>query len=310
MKKGQRNSAVLNFKNQLIKLGFASWDNPTTYFRPSTERAVKNFQSYFGLIDDGLMDYNSRSILKAAANTPYQKGKSGKDIQKVKNDLVFLGYASWSNPTSYFGPDTVRVVKGFQEQNNLIVNGLIDDVTLNKITALKNAPLQYGLKRPDVLEFKQKLVKLGFASWDNPTTYFGPSTQSAVEKFQRYYNLDIDGVMGPDSLNTLESAVNSLYQRGNRSQSIQEIKYKLQSIGFGKHWKNPTTYFGPDTEKVVRDFQKNYGLIETGIIEQKTMSKIEELLGPEETNTQYNITFNNALNIQNDRLQQTDIYRY
>src|SRR5690625_8030519 len=84
------------------------------------------------------MDYNSRSILKAAANTPYQKGKSGKDIQKVKNDLVFLGCASWSNPTSYFGPDTVRVVKGFQEQNNLIVNGLIDDVTLNKITALKN----------------------------------------------------------------------------------------------------------------------------------------------------------------------------
>src|SRR5699024_5108163 len=166
------------------------------------------------------------------------------------------------------------------------------DVTLNKITALKNAPLKYGLRRPDVLEFKQKLIKLSFASWENPTTYFGPSTRNAVESFQEYYNLAVDGIMGPSSLQTLNTAINSSYQRGKKSQAIKEIKYKLKSIGFGEHWENPTTNFGPDTERVVKEFQKKHGLIVNGIIEQRTMAKIEELLGPEETNTQYNITFN------------------
>src|SRR5690625_3233848 len=91
-----------------------------------------------------------------------------------------------------------------------------------------------GDKGENVKSMKQDLVRTGFASWSNPTNYFGTSTRSAVKEFQSYYSLSVDGMMGPESLRKLNDVINSPYQKGKRSQDIQEVKFNLVSIGFAR----------------------------------------------------------------------------
>src|SRR5699024_7673907 len=97
----------------------------------------------------------------------------------------------------------------------------------------------------------------------------------------------------------------SPYQKGKRSQEIKRLKQDLMRVGFGTHWDNPTTLYGPDTEKVVREFQQEQGLIVNGIIDEVTLAKIDELL-KKLSYTKYDLTLEEALNIQMKVKPQTD----
>src|SRR5699024_5417978 len=185
-----------------------------------------------------------------------------------------IGFASWSNPTTYYGNDTVKVVKSFQKNNGLVASGIIKDVTLRKIESLKKSkPMKLGQNNAAILNFKNQLVKLGIASWGNPTTYFGTDTKRAVKEFQSYYGLTVDGVMDYRSQSTLKDAVNTTYQKGNSSQDIKRIKNDLVFLDYAS-WRNPTTYFGSGTVGVVRDFQKRNNLVVNGLIDNITLNKI------------------------------------
>src|SRR5690625_2286895 len=169
-----------------------------------------------------------------------------------------------------------------------------------------------GERNSEVLKMKKDLVKIGFGShWKNPTTYYGPDTEKVVRDFQKYYGLAVDGVMGDKSLLKLEETLSSPYQRGNRSEAIKSIKQDLVKLGFGSHWTNPTTYYGADTEKVVREFQKKFVLPVSGIVDEITLAKIEELYAKRKNVTykNYDVTLQEALDVQMDQLQQTDKYR-
>src|SRR5699024_798148 len=135
-----------------------------------------------------------------------------------------------------------------------------------------------GMRSAEVKKMKQNLMKIGFGThWKNPTTLFGADTEKVVKEFQRYYGLSVDGSMGPASLGKLNEVLNSPYQKGKKSSAVKTVKNKLKSIGYGTHWKNPTTLYGSDTVKVVKDFQKKQGLVVNGIIDSKTLSKINQL---------------------------------
>src|SRR5699024_7820327 len=135
-----------------------------------------------------------------------------------------------------------------------------------------------GMRSADVKKMKQNLMKIGFGThWKNPTTLFGADTEKVVKEFQGYYGLAVDGSMGPASLAKLDEVLNSPYQKGKKSSAVKTIKNKLKSIGYGTHWKNPTTLYGSDTVKVVKEFQKKQGLVVNGIIDSKTLSKIDSL---------------------------------
>src|SRR5699024_3353619 len=67
-------------------------------------------------------------------NSPYQDGKSGSHIVKLKKDLTRLGFGKFpSNPSKNYGKVTEGVVKEFQKDYQLVVNGIMDDISLNKL---------------------------------------------------------------------------------------------------------------------------------------------------------------------------------
>src|SRR5699024_1849623 len=68
--------------------------------------------------------------------SPYQSGKSGSHVVNLKKDLTLLGFGNFpKNPSKAYGSVTEGVVRDFQKINNLIVNGIMDEVSLNKLNA-------------------------------------------------------------------------------------------------------------------------------------------------------------------------------
>lgn len=283
---GMRSADVKKMKQNLVKIGFGThWKNPTTLFGKDTVEVVKEFQRYYGLSADGSMGPASLNKLDEVLTSPYQKGKRSSAIKTVKNKLKSIGYGThWKNPTTLYGADTVKVVKDFQKKQNLVVNGIIDSKTLSKIDSLYNnkgsGAYTEGMRSADIKKMKQNLKKIGFGThWKNPTTLYGSDTVKVVKEFQRYYGLSSDGSFGPSSKNKLNEVLNSPYQKGKRSSAIKKVKNNLKFLGYANHWKNPTTLYGADTVKVVKDFQKKQNLVVNGIIDPVTLNKINSLVG-------------------------------
>src|SRR5699024_443194 len=213
------------------------------------------------------------------------KGKKSNAVKTVKNKLKSIGYGThWKNPTTLYGSDTVKVVKEVQKKQGLVVNGIIDSKTLSKIDSLyngsNNGALLEGMRSAEVKKMKQNLKKIGFGThWKNPTTLYGTDTVKVVKEFQRYYGLSVDGSMGPASLGKLNEVLTSPYQKGKKSAAIKKVKNNLKFLGYAPHWKNPTTLYGADTVKVVKDFQKKNNLVVNGIIDSVTYNKITSLVG-------------------------------
>ncbi|MBQ0010999.1 MAG: peptidoglycan-binding protein [Ruminococcus sp.] len=125
---------------------------------------------------------------------------------------------------------------------------------------------------------------------------FGPETEDAVRAFQRIFNLDVDGVVGPATwykvqfifnavkrLNELESEgitlddVSNQFPRtlepGSSGIGVTTVQYYLRVIATF----NPlipdvelTGYYGDETTEAVSAFQSVYGIPVTGIVDEET----------------------------------------
>ena len=100
-----------------------------------------------------------------------------------------------------------RAVRSFQQQQGLIVDGVVGPETFSAIDGarwalgdriLRHLPghLQHG---EDVRALQERLNTLGFAA-GRVDGFFGETTERAVRAFQRAYGLTGDGSVGPDTL--------------------------------------------------------------------------------------------------------------
>ncbi|SER29078.1 N-acetylmuramoyl-L-alanine amidase [Piscibacillus halophilus] len=128
---GKRSSDISNIKEKLNRVGF-SGILVTDYFGDFTEKRVKEFQSYYGLLNNGIVDELTLTKLNKVYNSPFQYGKRHANTSNIKRKLNNLGY-SGITVTDYFGSYTEAKLKEFQRDKGLIVNGIADDVTLNAI---------------------------------------------------------------------------------------------------------------------------------------------------------------------------------
>ncbi len=265
---GDRNPRISDLKRTLNNLGF-SGIKITDYFGSYTETKVKEFQSYYGLTVDGAIGPETRSKLEALEQAP-QLGKRHEETIEIKEQLNRIGYGGILIST-YFGSFTEKRVKEFQRANRLKVNGVADDVTITALNELSQS-LQEGDRNPAVVELKKKLNTLDF-SGILETTYFGSFTTKRLKEFQRYYNLTVDGIAGPETL----AKLNEVYQspkQGVRSSEIIQLKKYLNKLGFSGILE--TNYFGSFTKKRVKEFQRYYGLKVNGILEEKTVEELKD----------------------------------
>ena len=113
---------------------------------------------------------------------------------------------------------------------------------------------------PNVNRIQRRLAELDYWGGDETTEEFGPVTEMAVQLFQRTNELQVDGVVGQETWDFLMSdqALPYMILPGNKGTDVIDAQSRLKELGYlsGK----VTGFYGDETEKAVRAFQKNNGL--------------------------------------------------
>ena len=111
-----------------------------------------------------------------------------------------------------FDADLERAVLTFQQDRGLIADGIVGPATQAALTdashVLGTRDLAYIVSKPmagdDIAQLQVRLGELGFFTGVVNGT-FGPGTHSAVTDFQRDCGLAADGVVGAETLATLDN---------------------------------------------------------------------------------------------------------
>lgn len=122
---GERSDEVKAIQERLAQLGYMAAEDSTGYYGDKTLAAVKRFQERNGLIADGAIGPETKNLILSAnaqANA-WILGTSGDEVQRIQERLIELKYMNKS--TGYFGSDTEKAVKAFQERNGLTADGKV-----------------------------------------------------------------------------------------------------------------------------------------------------------------------------------------
>jgi N-acetylmuramoyl-L-alanine amidase len=136
---------------------------------------------------------------------------------------------------------------------------------------------------PEVGDIQERLCALG-ASIDDAERagVFGPTTESAVRSFQGERLLRIDGLVGDDTWGQL---VEAGYRLGDRTlylhspmyrgDDVSALQRKLNALGFDAGREDGL--FGRNTDRAIREFQRNVGEDPDGIVGLHTISTLERM---------------------------------
>lgn len=276
---GEEHPIVLQLQNRLMELGFMDYDEPTTYFGTQTERAVKIFQRQHSLTQDGIVGGSTYEAIMSPEAKYYaaQKGDEGDDIARIQSRLYDLGYlASEDQLTGSFGDATESAVLKLQEVNNLSQDGKVGQQTLNLLYSdeIKANFLALGEKSDVVLAAQERLKTLGYLISD-PDGAYGQETVDAVKQFQARNDQVVDGYLGPGTrvaLNSPDAKPMGL-RLGDENNSVSKVQELLSKYGY-LHSANITGYYGEVTEKAVKSFQTQNGLVTDGTVGAMTMAKL------------------------------------
>ena len=190
----------------------------TWYKIKSTYNGVKRLSE---LSSEGLALEDVSYILP----TVVQEGSTGEPVMIVQYYLNIIGYFNQSIPLvdmdGVFGAQTKNSVIAFQRFYGLTQDGIVGDDTWDKMSEiylglLAQLPVGYEGDKAEI--YPGYVLKEGFRNQNvadlqtylnvisdyNPavpevevTGYFGPNTLNSVKEFQKYYGLNVTGLVGP-----------------------------------------------------------------------------------------------------------------
>lgn len=155
--------------------------------------------------------------------------------------------------------------------------------------------LKKGMKDPEVYNL-QKVLSLDPTVYPEGqiSGYFGELTEKAVMRFQKKYGIRVTGEVGPQTRSKLNELYGPSYlepfsytfknvlKKGMSGIEVTNLQRALM-IDSTAHPKGLISgYFDDATEKALKEFQKKYGLPQTGIVDIETMRKLNEIYSKEE----------------------------
>lgn len=141
---------------------------------------------------------------------PGDRGLAVSDIQKRLRELGFVrpGFDLEARQ-AYYGEQTARVVRDFQEKRGLRADGSVDETTWHELV---EASFRLGdrflyLRIPpfrgdDVRKIQRYLNSLGFNA-GREDGIFGQDTETALRAFQHNMGIPIDGIAGSSTISCL-----------------------------------------------------------------------------------------------------------
>ncbi len=245
--KGKSHQDVISLKKDIAKLGFKVSNNPNKNFGPSTEKKVKEFQKYYKLMSNGIVDPITKNKITELLSTPMKKGDKRKDVINLKLNLAKLGFKVSNSPNENFGPTTEGKVKEFQRYYGVNETGIADKNTFSMINEILSSPFQNGKKHKDTIQLKKDLEKLNYGYFKYKNSSYGPQTKGVVEKFQKSQGLVVNGIVDPRT----REAINKLLKDKNKTEyteyqiSLDEavgIQYNARATPITDKYRNDPAY--------------------------------------------------------------------
>ncbi len=226
--------------------------------------------------------------------------------------------SSISNIDSFFGNQTSQAVLSFQRTYGLNADGVVGQTTWNKIYEVFSSiinvtnpndsipvypglAIRLGATGSDVLAIQEAL---NIVSTNHPSIpllvedgIFGALTQAAVIEFQNIFGLEVDGIVGINTWNTLFTQASIIMNGNNASPSTptypgtalrinsrgNDVKLIQERLNFiSIYYKSIPSItadgiFGVRTEQSVIAFQELLGLTPDGIVGIQTWNRINEV---------------------------------
>jgi peptidoglycan hydrolase-like protein with peptidoglycan-binding domain len=133
-----------------------------------------------------------------ALNVPLvRQGDTGETVKTIQH--LLRQHGATIEADGIFGPKTLAAVRAFQQQKNLQVDGIVGPQTFGALFVT----VQQGSEGEAVLALQSQLnARGGSLAVDGD---FGPVTAAAVRTYQQQRNLDVDGIVGPQTWSALVS---------------------------------------------------------------------------------------------------------
>lgn len=236
-------------------------------------------------------------------------GDRGGEVSSIQRCLRQIGV--YNGPiTGFYGPQTETAVRQFQSRNRIQAIGVVGPQTQRALqsrcqagrpnpgnTGNNSNELRVGSSGNRVLRLQQNLRLLGF--YNGPVNgNFGNQTQQAVIRFQSYYGLRADGVVGGRTLAMINNQVTAINRPtepsngggmggpideypdalnlGDRGQLVTKLQDDLRMLGYFRG--DSTGYFGSVTRDAVLRFQRDRNLFTNGIADFNTLQALANVL--------------------------------
>ena len=143
--------------------------------------------------------------------------------------------------------------------------------------------LQMGSNGPEVKSLQEKLIARGYSCGASGADGdFGQGTYNAVCAFQRDHGLDVDGIVGANTMNALiGSSGTEILRVGSKGALVKELQEKLILKGYSCGASGADGDFGQGTYNAVISFQTAAGVSADGIVGPVTWEALNGL----QTNT-------------------------
>ena len=248
--------------------------------------------------------------------TTLRQGSTGSAVEQLQFWLNTLAQYDAGIPSTavdgVFGSRTAAAVRAFQRREGLTVDGVVGRTTWTALydefrsiqsdngtpNAYPGSPLRQGSRGQSVrlVQFWLKIARTVYASLRSVTVdgVFGAATTAAVKRFQSYFGLTSDGVVGRTTWQKLYEVYNDiankllsanlrpgeypgLLRRGSTGTAVRELQFYLYLMS-AYETSIPTVSidgsFGAATEAAVRAYQRFAGLTVDGVVGRTTWSSL------------------------------------
>lgn len=216
-------------------------------------KAVLNFQQNFGLIDDGIVGRSTWEKIYAVYETlsdkivpeenipaypgrTFQQGSSGEEVLRIQRALNTISTQYPGIPMlvedGFFGSATTTAVRAFQRQFSLTVDGIVGELTWNKIFEISALIEEGELNGEDMPPYPGTLLRVGSRGaavqlmqegLNSISIYypvipqiatdgiFGNATRQAVVTFQQLMGISADGIIGQQTWELINTVYAELF---------------------------------------------------------------------------------------------------
>ena len=264
-------------------------------------------ETFSGTLPDGPWNFGS-SVLK--------QGSTGSEVEQLQFWLSTLAQYESSIPSvtvdGVYGSGTAAAVRAFQRRYGLTVDGIVGLTTWTELydqfrsiqsdngtpNAYPGTALREGSNGQNVrlVQFWLKIARTVYTSLANVTVdgKFGSATAAAVRRFQSYFGLTSDGVVGRITWNKLYEVYNDIANKllssslrpgeypgvlrnGSSGTAVRELQFYLYLMSAYESSIPPVSIdgkFGADTERAVRAYQRFAGLTVDGVVGRTTWNSL------------------------------------